>query len=658
MQKQIQKGMEIVMTQIRIGRIGSHPTVVHAVEELWKYLKRMDSSLVPDLLSYEQYDPTLTHTLWVGQDAAFASLSSKAVPDSRDDSILIRVREGAGIITGSSPRAVLIAVYRFLTALGCRWVRPGPDGEVIPPRSLSPAALTVETEESASYRHRAVCIEGAVSYEHVYNMIDWLPKVGMNGYYIQFRVPFTFFHRWYDHTGNPTLEKEPLTQEDVHHIHLQLEAEIKKRDLLYHATGHGWTCEPFGLSGDSWDAKTYQLAPEVESKVALVNGKREIWQGITLNTNMCYSQKAVRDAMTDSIVDYCKEHPAIDYLHFWLADGYNNHCECEKCQKLRPADFYVMMLNELDEKMTAAGVDTKVVFLVYVDLLWEPERYTIHNPDRFVLMFAPITRTYTTAFGDFDPDAKVELAPYVRNKLTMPSSVEENVTRLQRWQSQFHGDSFDFDYHLMWDHLKDPGYAQSARILFEDMCNLDKIHINGMLSCQLQRVGLPDCLPMYMMARALWDKYADYDAEVADYFAAAFGADGQKVRQYLEQISQLSTPPYFRRELPAVSPQLAEKFATIPTLVESFRPVVAQALQKAECPSQKASWTYLKYHGEIVSLLADTMAARAVGDNTLAQARFRELEDYVRRAEPALYSVLDVFEFLNVIQGLVDYPEL
>ena len=646
------------MMRIRIGKIGSHPTVNYAVEELWKYLKQMDPTLAPDLLSYEQYDPAVSQTLWVGMDPAFASLSPKAVPNSRDDSILIRVREGAGIVTGSSPRAVLFAVYRFLSALGCRWVRPGPDGEVIPPRSFRPADLTAEIEESASYRHRGVCIEGAVSYEHVYNMINWLPKVGMNGYYIQFRVPFTFFHRWYNHTGNPTLEKEPLTQEDVRHIHLQLERELKKRDLLYHATGHGWTCEPFGLTGDSWDTKEYQLSPEVASKLALVNGKREIWQGITLNTNLCYSQREVRDAITDSIVDYCKEHPAIDYLHFWLADGSNNHCECEECQRLRPADFYVMMLNELDEKMTAAGVDTKVVFLVYVDLLWEPEQYKIHHPDRFVLMFAPITRTYTTAFSDFDPNAKVELAPYVRNQLTMPSSVEENVARLKRWQSQFPGDSFDFDYHLMWDHLKDPGYAQSARILFEDMCNLDKIHINGMLSCQLQRVGLPDCLPMYMMAKALWNKSADYDREANDYFAAAFGEQGLKVRQYLEQISQLSTPPYLRRELPAVSPQLAEKFAAIPPLVNAFRPTVEQALQSASCPSQRASWIYLKHHGEIVSLLADTMAARAAGNNLLAQDRFSRLEAYVRQAEPELYSVLDVFEFLSVIEGLVKYPEL
>ena len=52
------------------------------------------------------------------------------------------------------------------------------------------------------------------------------------------------------------------------------------------------------------------------------------------------------------------------------------------------------------------------------------------------------------------------------------------------------------------------------------------------------------------------------------------------------------------------------------------------------------------------------MAARAAGNNLLAQDRFSRLEAYVRQAEPELYSVLDVFEFLSVIEGLVKYPEL
>ena len=76
----------------------------------------------------------------------------------------------------------------------------------------------------------------------------------------------------------------------------------------------------------------------------------------------------------------------MDLLHVWLADGTNNQCECADCAKHLPSDLYVLLLNELDEKFTAAGIDTKIVFLIYVDLLWPPKEYVIKNRDRFLIM--------------------------------------------------------------------------------------------------------------------------------------------------------------------------------------------------------------------------------------------------------------------------------
>jgi len=167
-----------------IAKIGDHPTVTFAVSELIRLLKEMDSHVVLDIRKYPKVDVGIKNAIWVGCDGSLEK--------SENDRIFISITNSVGIISGSNERSVLIAVYRFMYELGCRYLRPGKDGEKIPKRDLNYEDITVSVDESGAYRHRTVCIEGTVSSEHVYNMIDWLPKVGMNGYFIQFLTPATF----------------------------------------------------------------------------------------------------------------------------------------------------------------------------------------------------------------------------------------------------------------------------------------------------------------------------------------------------------------------------------------------------------------------------------------------------------------------------------
>ncbi|MBO4367764.1 MAG: DUF4838 domain-containing protein, partial [Clostridia bacterium] len=326
---------------IILATIGKHDTVAYAREELFRCLRRMDPSLLCDLRHYDEKDADRKDILWIGLDGS--------IPYSElDDAIRIDVTDGGGIITGANERSVLIAAYRFLYELGCRFLRPGEDGEIIPRRVLPRSALNVHVEEAASYRHRCITIEGANHYEHMRNIIDWIPKAGMNGYFIQFRNPTGFFERWYHHTGNPYREPEPFDSDDSLRVCESLLSEIKKRSLIYHAIGHGWTYEALGITPSGKMPGDKPVPDEISQYFALTNGKREIWEGRIADTNLCYSKPIVRNMVTDCIVDYCKKHPEIDYLHFWLADGTNNHCECAECREHLPSDYYVMMLNELD----------------------------------------------------------------------------------------------------------------------------------------------------------------------------------------------------------------------------------------------------------------------------------------------------------------------
>jgi len=562
-----------------------------------------------------------------------------------DDAVHIDVTGTIGVIAGINPRSVLLGVYRYLTEIGCRWVRPGKDGEYFPKVCCLP---DVQVDEVASYRHRAVCIEGAVSYEHVRDMVDWIPKVGFSGYFIQFREAHTFFDRWYQHMGNPVKTGEKLSVEDARKYTQDIAAELKKRDMLFHKVGHGWTCEPFGLSGLGWEQQENEIAPEISQYFAMLNGERKLFGGVAINTNLCYSNPEVRNIINAEIANYSTDHPEIDYLHFWLADGSNNNCECECCKKLRPSDWYVRMLNELDELLTEREIKTRIVFLIYVDLLWPPTQEVIKNRDRFVLMFAPITRTYSQAFKD--EGSLPEIPAFELNKLEMPRNVDINLALLKGWQKMFPGDSFDFDYHLMWDHLNDPGHIDISRLIAEDMVGLKKIGINGYVSCQIQRIFLPTALAMTAMGKTLWDDTTDFEDLSADYFNAAFGADGGACEEYLQKMSSIFDPVYMRGEKPGTEAEAAKHFASVQAHVDAFAPVIEKNLT-LENACQARSWFYLKHHAEITASLARALQAKAEGDLEKAKALWLETRLMAFQKEEDIHPVFDACLFTGILDG-------
>ena len=630
--------------RLTIAKIGNHETVSFAASELKRLITKMDDSLTADIRYYEKFDPEVKRVIWVGLDGSLER--------SVDETVSIKVEKGWGVITGSNECAALIGIYRFMYELGCRFIRPGADGEKIPTRKLSLEDLTVSVLDIASYRHRAVCIEGSVSYDHVYNMIDWLPKVGMSGYFSQFFTPSIFFQRYYkrfyENPHDPDFENK-LSDDDVDGMMVTLTDEIKKRSLKFHAVGHGWTCVPFGIQASGWDVYTGEIPEETRKYFAELKGEREIYKN-PLDTNLCYSNPVVQEKMTDAIAEHCKAHPEIDYLHYWLADGTNNHCEFENCRKSLPSDLYVQMLNLLDKKLTAAGVKTKIVCLIYVDLLWEPQVERIENPDRFVLMFAPITRTYSAALNDFDKSEPVTLTPYKRNENKMPSSVCENVMRLKKWQdTRLADDSFDFDYHLMWDHHYDPGYYSVAKILHKDMKELELISLNGMVSCQLQRTAFPTALPLYAMAKALWDKESKFEDVSKEYFAAAFGQDGQKVENYLSTLSHLFDPVYLRGNKSVSHEDAIKNLLKVKEVIKEF----SQKEIRVKA-NTSPDWKYLSSHAEMATLFADTLIARLSGNEEECKELKAEFDRMVDQTAYITDTVLDDFYLKEDTKSILD----
>ena len=286
---------------LSINKLISSTVVDHAAEELKKYLRMMMPRCGEIDISYK---PDAKDGFLLGLMSDFGLDTSEADNLELDDILHIDTDEQGGIIAGSNPRSVLLAVYRYLTENGCRWLFPGIDGEFIPVQSIVP----ITYHKMADCRYRGQCNEGSESQPIMMEAIDFTPKLGMNVFMIEFDIPKNYYDKYYNHSHNTkNLEPEPINPEIVLQWKRQCEAEIAKRGLQFHDMGHGWTAEPFGLnSTDGWVAKFEELPAELLHYVAELNGKRELYRGVALNTNFCMSSSDARQIVVKAVADYAQ----------------------------------------------------------------------------------------------------------------------------------------------------------------------------------------------------------------------------------------------------------------------------------------------------------------------------------------------------------------
>ena len=215
-----------------------------AAEELRKYISCATEN---DLMLIEHVEACTAHDgislMLNGSDTLIEAASE------HEDSILIDVREGNGIITATNARALLIAVYRYLREIGFAFVRPGKSGEIYPKRIEKDV---VYVREKSDTKLRSVCIEGADFYENLIDFIDFLPKIGMNSLHLQNFAPSMFFKRYYEISPNPHTEKIEILEEDMKGVMQMLMREASKRGIILQCIGHGWTTDVFGLPSSTW----------------------------------------------------------------------------------------------------------------------------------------------------------------------------------------------------------------------------------------------------------------------------------------------------------------------------------------------------------------------------------------------------------------------
>ena len=634
---------------IYINKITSHETVDFAASELKKYLRMMQPCGGDLKISYSP-DAKDGFRLGLMQDLGLDV--SDADDTDLDDILYIDADASGGIIAGDNPRSVLLAVYEFLRQNGCRWLFPGVDGEYVPMKEIE----AVKYRFKPSMRYRGPCIEGATSQQILLETIDFVPKVGMNVFQMQFLVPTVFYKNYYSKLENSVIPPEPISTDTMLQWKTACETEMSKRGIQFHDVGHGWTAAPFGIdTSTGWESTDTVLSEEQSRYLALIDGERKLFKGATLNTQFCMSSPDARKIVAEYIANYAAIHSNVGYIHVWLADSANNHCTCPECLKKSVSDWYVMLLNDIDDELTAKGLDTRIVFIAYTETTWAPVDERIKNPARFTLMLAPISRSYTRTLTD----QKVELRPFVRNANKFPKDLDEYMAHFKEWKKVWKGSCLCFEYHF-WRHqdFEQSGLILAKRI-YEDIEAYKANGIDGLIACGSQRSYFPTGFAYYVFARKQFDISLTFDELIEEYFSCAFGEDWKKFVNYLYEIAEAFGDKYFEGEETDgpeypdyVVPSRAEKLRGIKAVTANGRALIKEHYNSDD-RVKTVSARVLEQHADYCDMLAETFAYKADGKHREALIAFNALIDEMSRREIYLETFFDHFQAINHLGRII-----
>lgn len=640
-----------------IRKITDDVTVDFAAEELKKYLRMMMPQAGEVEILSKKKKAKVKHIdsfeLQLGVMKDFG-IPTKEAKDLRfDDIVHIDVKKNGGILAGSNPRSVLFAVYTYLRKNGCRWLYPGFEGEYIPNKPVGP----VKYHKAADNRFRGQCDEGAQNQQAVLDMIDFATKLNMNLVSIEFFNPKFYFDSYYNHRNNPSRKAEPVTAEQTLQWTREAEAEISKRGLMFVAIGHGWNAEVFGVSTiDAWSKNDKNEIPkDMLQYFAMINGKRGLYNGTAMNTQFCMSNPKARKMYVDAVVRYARHAQNVTFLATGLADWQMNHCECPECQKMIPSDWYVMLLNELDEAFRKEGLPQIIKFSTYSDTSWAPEHEKLKNPEHFAASLCPITRSYRYSVGK---NPVTTPTPYVRNKIGRFDKVEEYYMRSRDWQKAGAKNMWVFDYHF-WKAINyAPGVFSFAKRLYEDIRANKVNNLQGMIQDMSKRCFFPNALCFYVYAVSLFDMKIPYEEIVDDYMTVLYGDAKEVVTKFLEAVDKnlrqdfletihskpVNTEHYHdKKEIKRL-----EKIDAICTRFEKQ----LEKYTKTERRVQAVGLRLLPYYTEYLRGIAKAFMIKAEGKDEEARAFYDQFFAEFGKKEVEIERYYDQFNTKNAFEAI------
>jgi hypothetical protein len=636
---------------MKILKLNDQETINFACIELKKYLENVLNEKIEIIHrnnSMSIFNNREKNNIIIGTFNELKDIFNNYKPSSSEDEIWVKPYEENLVLTGSNQRSILYSVYALLKELGISWIYPGKEGEIIS-RTNEMDLFSINVHHKASLKYRGIILEGAVKFSQILDFIDWMAKMNMNHFFMQFQNCYNFY-KWYDSSLD---EKSAKKYDEI------LIKEIKKRGMILERVGHGWISKSLGIEIERWEETNQKIPVKKQSYLAKVNGKRALWEGIALNTQMCMSNKEAVGELIDYICNYAKDHKEIDILSFGLGDGFNNLCECENCMKHNPTDLYIRIVNQVADKLFKINPKIKLEVLIYANILEPPLKENIENPkNNIIFMFAPITRCLVHALNDdncISPEP-IKFWPDI-NKIGEIKN-REYIKLLKGWLKKFNGDIYVTDYYNCLLGSLDFIKTEMPKIISMDIKYYNSLGLKGILACGTERTFWPTGIAMNVFADISWDSSKDYEKIEEKYLKNAFKEDANIVREYIHELynlivneSDYSPNHNYKKWYPSKPLELLpdykgkiEKLDEIIIKLKEKKPWLEDKFKQCKDEIIKKRWFYFLTHLDFLIMLFETAMGILKRNKKEALSKFKEIQKYLERNKQDLEDVLDIFE--------------
>ena len=453
-------------------------TVENAARELATYLKRISDADVP-IVSENRHDGGTRI------DVGLTRLVRASLPEGfldEEERVLVRSSPEGVLVCGGSDRATMYAAYRFLEVLGCRWLTPDPEDEIVPRQStVAVQDLHLDTQPAFQWR---MFLGGRLAESE-----PWGVKMGFNGLYTPeagldngacyyYPGDFDSVHTWWKIVPN----------------------------------------DPYFKSHPEW--------------FSLLGGKRVA--GDVHGRQLCVTATGLADEFAANVVRIFDDDPKCRLMSISPNDGYG-WCECPACTDLDNrmcggrttkqglgaersfrGDRIFWFANEVAARVAEKHPDKKLLVLAYVNYAEPPDTVRPHaNVIPFLCHYAP-----------------ADYARAINDPASEPNSQFNEL--LKSW-AQITPNVLIYSYvsKSMWWQLPRPVLKNfAADIKYFHQLGIDRYFCQSRLSDWALDGPL-----YYVIARLLWDPSASPDAIAREWIDGMFGPAAPDMAAFYEAVS-------------------------------------------------------------------------------------------------------------------------